>query len=81
MIAGWPKMEAGRLGIFIKAYPPDHRARDLDNLLKAPLDALKHAGVISDDSLIDQLFIVRCQVIKSGRLDITINLIDEWILP
>jgi crossover junction endodeoxyribonuclease RusA len=41
----------------ILATPPDKRRRDLDNLLKAPLDALTHAGVWSDDSLIRHLSI------------------------
>jgi crossover junction endodeoxyribonuclease RusA len=41
----------------ILATPPDKRRRDLDNLLKAPLDALTHAGVWTDDSLIHHLSI------------------------
>jgi len=49
----------GRLGVVIYAFPPDRRARDLDNLLKQPLDALQHAGLYLDDSQIDQLMIRR----------------------
>lgn len=41
----------------IIAYRPDKRLRDLDNLLKAPLDALTHAGIWKDDSLIHDLSI------------------------
>jgi len=37
------------LRIEIKAYRPDKRRRDLDNLLKATFDALAYAGVYEDD--------------------------------
>ena len=48
-----------RLSVTITAYEPDRRERDLDNLLKAPLDALAHCGVYADDSQIDVLTIRR----------------------
>jgi crossover junction endodeoxyribonuclease RusA len=34
---------------------PDKRPRDLDNMAKAPLDALKRAGLIEDDRLARKL--------------------------
>jgi len=43
------------LRVTIEAYRPDKRRRDLDNLLKATLDSLTHAGVIEDDSQIHDL--------------------------
>lgn len=49
----------GRLAVSIVAYQPDKRQRDLDNLLKAPLDALEKAGVYLSDSQIDALSIRR----------------------
>ena len=39
----------------IKAFRPDRRRRDLDNLLKALLDSMTHAGVMDDDALIEDL--------------------------
>ena len=45
----------GKIKITIEAWRPDKRKRDLDNLLKAPLDALTHAGVYTDDQLIVDL--------------------------
>ena len=63
----------GRLSMAIEAYPPDRRRRDLDNLLKAILDSLEHAGIVyCNDAQIDHLSIHRCAVEKPGRLEIKI---------
>lgn len=51
---------AGRLKLEIKAFPPDRRKRDLDNILKALLDSLTHAGIYCDDNQVDNLSIQRC---------------------
>jgi len=45
----------GAVKITIEALRPDNRKRDLDNLLKATLDSLSHAGVYLDDSQISDL--------------------------
>lgn len=45
----------GNLHVVIEAWRPDKRKRDLDNLLKAVLDGLTHAGVWVDDSNIVDL--------------------------
>ena len=62
-----------RLQVKINAWPPDAKARDLDNLLKAPLDALERAGVYDSDSQIDALAIYRMEKIKDGALTIRIT--------
>ncbi len=64
---------SGRLSIKITAAAPDKRRRDLDNMLKATLDSLQHAGVYLDDSQVDDLQIIRSDVSKPGYLDITIT--------
>lgn len=67
-----------RVLVSIAASPPDRRIRDLDNTLKAALDALTHAGVWADDEQIDGLVIVRRAVEKPGRLEVRIErLADE----
>lgn len=66
-----------RLAVVIVAHPPDRRKRDLDNLPKAVLDALTHAGVWDDDSQIDDLRIMRGQVVKGGGLVVTIRRIPR----
>lgn len=66
----------GRLRLHIEAMPPDHRPRDLDNLLKSLLDALEHAGLFDDDEQIDDLRIVRGAVEKPGMVRVVVQEID-----
>lgn len=63
---------SGKLKIKIVANPPDLRKRDLDNLLKAPLDALTQSGVIADDSMFRSMSIDFGEKVKGGSLDVTI---------
>ena len=63
-----PRLEqyTGRLSVRIRAHAPDRRRRDLDNIPKAILDAVTHAGVWLDDEQIDDLHIVRGEVVTPG---------------
>ena len=68
---------ASRYGPFVKpiamwihAYPPDRRKRDIDNILKAPLDSLEKAGVYKNDSQIVELHAFKHEPVKGGYLDI-----------
>jgi len=63
----------GRVSVSVIANPPDKRKRDLDNIFKALLDALNHAGMIEDDSLIDRLLIERGKVFEVGQVRVTIE--------
>jgi crossover junction endodeoxyribonuclease RusA len=65
------------LAIRIQAFYPDRRKRDLDNLLKAPLDAMMKAGVFDDDSQIESLSIRKVGLEKPGQLFIEIRKTDE----
>ena len=47
-------------------YAPDRRIRDLDNYIKPLQDALTHAKLWEDDSIIDQLHVYRGVVIPKG---------------
>ena len=62
----------GRIALAMDAFPPDRRRRDLDNLPKAVLDSLTHAGVYEDDSQIDLLIIQRRETRPGGKLEIRI---------
>jgi len=58
----------GRVALVMDVFPPDHRRRDLDNLLKPVADALEHAGVYADDGQIDLLVTRRREAVPDGRL-------------
>lgn len=71
-----------RLSVHVAAWMPDKRRRDLDNLPKAILDSLQHAGVFEDDSQVDVLLMVRMPAGKNGRVDVDIrevSLTGEWL--
>lgn len=66
-------MLTGKLALWIHVLPPNRMRRDLDNLPKAVLDSLTHAGVFRDDSDIDDLRITRYAVRPGGELQIRIT--------
>lgn len=57
----------------VHMYPPDNKPRDLDNHMKGLQDSIVHAGLLSNDKLIDQLVIYRGVVIDKGLVVIEIN--------
>ena len=72
-----PHAIGGRLAVEVFVYPPDNRQRDLDNVLKATLDALGSSDgacrVYGDDAQIDRLVVTRCAVASPGRLVVLIE--------
>lgn len=75
MIQRGNKHLKGKIRLTIEAWRPDNRKRDLDNLLKAPLDALTHAGVYEDDQLIVDLRIFWAED-QAGKLKVKIEEIE-----
>jgi len=73
--AGGPRKPptGGRIALAMDAFPPDRRRRDLDNLPKAVLDSLTHAGVYEDDSQIDLLIVRRREATPGGKLEIRLH--------
>lgn len=64
---GWVAVEA-------TFTPPDRRGRDVDNLSKALLDALQHAGVMRDDSQVRRLTLEMLEAApKQGRAVVTVR--------
>lgn len=66
----------GRVSVRVVVHPPDRRRRDLDNVLKALLDALAQpGGAYRDDSQIDGLEVLRGEVVKGGLVVVTVEAI------
>jgi crossover junction endodeoxyribonuclease RusA len=64
-----------RIDLEIYARPPDHRKRDIDNLLKPLIDALAKTGrIFDDDSQISRLLIERGEMWSGGKCNVTISL-------
>jgi crossover junction endodeoxyribonuclease RusA len=57
---------AGRVRVFIELHPPTRRSLDIDNRIKAVLDALTHAAVWVDDEQVDVLQITRRDIVAGG---------------
>ncbi len=64
----------GPCAISIKAYMPDKRRRDIDNLAKGIFDAITHSGIWKDDSQVDDMRITRAGMDKDNpRCELTIE--------
>jgi crossover junction endodeoxyribonuclease RusA len=61
------------VAVSVRVHAPDRRVRDLDNLPKAVLDALTHARVWEDDSLVDELHLYRCAPMRGGSIAVSID--------
>lgn len=65
---GRPKMSSSPLCLEIVVCFRTNGKADIDNRVKPLLDALKHAGVMEDDSQVVDLRVRRGPVIKEGRV-------------
>jgi len=68
-----PKLGSARLRMDIVIRPRSRRVFDIDNLLKAILDALMNAGVYDDDSQVDDLHITRGDPCPNGACLVVIE--------
>lgn len=71
-----PTFGGADLELEVVVHPPDRRRRDLDNLLKALLDALEDAGLFEDDVQIARLTVRRGDRESGGRVALVIRVAD-----
>lgn len=65
-----------RLSVTITLYAPNNRKYDIDNRVKAILDAFTHAGVWVDDEQVDMLVVIRGEIrLKNGSSFVSIEII------
>ncbi len=67
----------GPVALYIMAYPPDRRRRDLDNILKGVQDALVFARVIEDDYQVAELHVIRRPPEPPGRVRVVVEPIES----
>lgn len=70
-----PKL-TGRLCVVMRVFPRDKRKQDIDNRVKATLDALQAAGLFENDEQIDDLHVTRGGIVKGGRIELMIGELD-----
>lgn len=63
----------GYLRVEIEAHPPDNLRRDLDNICKAILDSVQHAGVYQDDYRVYDLHLMRFAAESEGHVIVSIS--------
>ena len=67
---------AGRLSVRVELFPHDRRAFDIDNKLKALLDALTYSRVWLDDGQVDEILVTRSpEKREGGQARVTITTI------
>lgn len=69
----------GRLAVFITLHAPTRREYDIDNRIKAVLDALQCAGIFDDDEQVDVLWVMRDKIEKGGRCNVVIVPADSFV--
>lgn len=65
---GGKKLLSKAIRMEVLVSPPDRRKRDLDNLLKVLSDSLQKCGAYEDDFYIQELLVVRCEVVIGGEV-------------
>ena len=69
-----PIMDASvALSVEIDLYPATNHRQDIDNRVKAILDALVRSQVFPDDSQVARLLVQRCSIIQGGQIIVRIE--------
>ena len=70
---GRVRLLTGPLKATLEVIPPDHRKRDLDNLIKPVLDGLVAAGVMLDDSQVKVIYAEMLAPSETGACTVIIE--------
>lgn len=73
MIQGLSRTIDGNVLCEMDIHPPDKRKRDFDNVQKAVWDSVVRAGVIEDDSKIQQAVIRKMEPVSGGKVVVRIK--------
>lgn len=73
--SGMPKL-LGRVCLIVRVFPRDKRTQDIDNRIKATMDALQHAQAFENDSQVDELKVSRGSIVPGGRMEIMVGEIE-----
>ena len=64
------------IALVIVAHPPDKRKRDIDNLLKATLDAMEIAGLYVNDNQVHEINIKWGSVQRIASLEVMVTVLQ-----
>jgi len=78
---GVKSFDSGTLWVDIDVFPPDHRKRDLDGILKVLLDSMQRGGLYADDFQIARLTVQRKAIIPNGQVIVRISEIADEPKP
>jgi crossover junction endodeoxyribonuclease RusA len=70
-------VRTGKLSVVYKVFEPDHRRRDLSNLLKSMEDAMQDARVFEDDSQFARIVIERAGFYPEGKVEVEIEVMHD----
>ena len=70
-----PKFGDKRMAVAIELCAPNRRRVDIDNRVKAVLDAFTESHVWDDDSQVDQLHVKRGTIVKGGCAVVTLEVL------
>lgn len=72
----------GYLRMAVYLFPPDRRKRDIDNVLKALLDALQYGGLMEDDNQVSRIEVEMMEMDKEmgGSVEVHVTRHDRrWV--
>jgi len=70
---GLKSFQDSTISMEVDVFPPDHRKRDLDGILKVLLDSMQRGGLYVDDFQIVRLTVERKYIVPQGKVIVRIK--------